>query len=263
MDERSAQSFQSPSGEVKPIASFLRSLTEPPNRVESAADSLNIGERKVSLLLVRHRRARRYVLRLTSEGFVRVTIPRGGSAAAARAFALRQIDWIAKQLAKRANQPPIAAAWTLGHEFLYRGEKVAIVGVAEACAIRFGDQHLGLTAIEGNLRPIVESHLRWMANKELPSRTLELAKEQGLDVRRVSVRSQRTRWGSCSIRRTISLNWRLIQTPDWVRDYIIIHELMHLREMNHSARFWSAVESAFPRVTEAERWLKQNAALLR
>ena len=74
----------------------------------------------------------------------------------------------------------------------------------------------------------------------------------------MTVRNQRSRWGSCSRRGTISLNWRLVQTPDLVRDYIIHHELMHLREMNHSARFWARVEEVCPGWREAERWLKRN-----
>jgi hypothetical protein len=77
------------------------------------------------------------------------------------------------------------------------------------------------------------------------------------------VRNQRSRWGSCSRRRTISLNWRLIQTPAFVRDYIILHELMHLREMNHSARFWRQVEIVCPDYRNAEHWLKQHSRMLR
>ena len=78
----------------------------------------------------------------------------------------------------------------------------------------------------------------------------------------MSVRNQRSRWGSCSAAGTISLNWRLIQTPDFVRDYIIYHELMHLREMNHSDRFWDHVEEVCPGWREAERWIKRNGSLV-
>ena len=90
----------------------------------------------------------------------------------------------------------------------------------------------------------------------------ELAAVTGVKVRRVVVRNQRSRWGSCSARGTISLNWRLVQTPDFVRDYIIYHELMHLREMNHSGRFWARVEAVCPGWRAAERWLEQHAGLL-
>jgi predicted metal-dependent hydrolase len=116
--------------------------------------------------------------------------------------------------------------------------------------------------LEGDLRPALEAQFARRAKIELPARTWELAARTGVDVRRVSVRNQRARWGSCSARGTISLNWRLVQTPDFVRDYIIYHELMHLREMNHSARFWARVAEVCPGWREAERWLKRNGALV-
>jgi len=77
----------------------------------------------------------------------------------------------------------------------------------------------------------------------------------------VSVRNQRSRWGSCSRHGTISLNWRLVQTPTFVRDYIILHELAHLKEMNHSKRFWREVARLCPDFGRAERWLKEHPDL--
>ena len=68
----------------------------------------------------------------------------------------------------------------------------------------------------------------------------------GLTVSKVSVRNQKWRWGSCSRRGHICLNWRLVETPAWVRDYVMIHELMHLRQMNHSRKFWKLVAQACP-----------------
>ena len=96
----------------------------------------------------------------------------------------------------------------------------------------------------------------------LGNRTWELSALTGVEVKHVTVRDQRSRWGSCSANGTISLNWRLVQTPESVRDYIIYHELMHLREMNHSARFWARVEEVCPGWREAEHWLKRNGSLL-
>jgi predicted metal-dependent hydrolase len=78
----------------------------------------------------------------------------------------------------------------------------------------------------------------------------------------VTIRSQRTRWGSCSSRKTISLNWRLILTPDWVSDYVIYHELAHLSQMNHSKKFWDLVESYYPQYKKAEHWLTEHHDLL-
>ena len=101
-----------------------------------------------------------------------------------------------------------------------------------------------------------------MAKIELPARTWELAAEKGADVKQVTVRNQRSRWGSCSAGGTVSLNWRLVQAPESVRDYIICHELAHLRQMNHSDRFWAQVEAYFPAWREAEHWLKRHGSLL-
>jgi predicted metal-dependent hydrolase len=112
-----------------------------------------------------------------------------------------------------------------------------------------------------DLRPAVEAHLWALAARELPARVEELAKEHQFQVRRVVVRNQRSRWGSCSRHGTISLNWRLIQTPVFVRDYIILHELAHLKEMNHSKRFWREVARLCPNFARAERWLKEHSVL--
>ena len=105
---------------------------------------------------------------------------------------------------------------------------------------------------------LVQARLRELAERELPPRTRELARVHGISIRSVTVRGQKTRWGSCSARGAISLNWRLIQAPPFVLDYLIIHELMHRQQMNHSPRYWKLVAAAFPRYREAEAWLKKT-----
>ena len=88
---------------------------------------------------------------------------------------------------------------------------------------------------------------------------LELAARHGLNVSRVSVRNQRWRWGSCSRNGHICLNWRLVQMPPSVRDYVMIHELMHLKRMDHSPRFWKLVAAACPDYAAARDWLRHHA----
>jgi predicted metal-dependent hydrolase len=119
-----------------------------------------------------------------------------------------------------------------------------------------------VTTFAGDLRAPLEAQFARRAKIELPGRTWELAAETGADVKHVTVRNQRSRWGSCSAGGTISLNWRLVQAPDSVRDYIIYHELMHLREMNHSDRFWARVAEVCPWWRDAEKWLKRNGSLV-
>jgi len=103
--------------------------------------------------------------------------------------------------------------------------------------------------------------VRW-AKKELPRRTAELAHLHRLEFRSVTIRNQKTRWGSCTRKGGISLNWRLILFPPDVADYLICHELAHLVHHNHSRRFWGEVDRMFPAWREAERWLKTKGRAL-
>ena len=110
---------------------------------------------------------------------------------------------------------------------------------------------------------IDERHgLRERAQRELPSRLLELADQHGLTVARVSVGNQRSRWGSCGRNGHISLNWRLVRMPAWVREYVLIHELMHLQRLDHSAKYWRLVAAACPDYDAARRWLRANGRSL-
>lgn len=214
---------------------------------------LDLGQRTLPVLYVRNPKARRYILRMLPDGRARVTIPRGGSLECACRFAERNKSWIERQLAKAPT------AWGEGTVVMLRGEPLSLR--FEGPVLCLGGHAIGTPG--ANVRSAVECWLRLLAAPELTARTLELADRHGERILAVHVRNQRTRWGSCSAKRTISLNWRLIQTPPFVRDYIIVHELMHLREMNHSARFWQHVAEACPDYLQAECWLRKNAALLR
>jgi len=174
-------------------------------------------------VFARHPRARRYVIRVQDDGGVRVTIPRGGSKREAQAFAQRQQGWIEKQR-RRIEADREQRTTCLQPAFLER-----------------------------------ERTLRDRANRELPARLVELAATHGLTVSRISIRNQKWRWGSCSRRAHICLNWRLIEMPDWVRDYVMVHELMHLKRMDHSPRFWKLVAQACPDYQHARRWLRARA----
>ena len=237
-----------------------------PARLLPSGEFVEVEGRRIPLLLVHHPRARRYVLRLRPDGSARVTVPRGGSLAEGRNFAGRHRPWLARQFLRLATRPPAPAReWLVGAEIHLRGERVTIETAAdgETGWIRFGLEAIQVLNPEADLRRAISAHLWRLASEELPPRVMEFAAQHGLTVRRITVRNQRSRWGSCSRRATLSLNWRLIQTPPFVRDYIILHELMHLRQMNHSARFWREVEGVCPDYQKAEAWLKGHSNLLR
>ncbi len=236
-----------------------------PAKRGSTEDFLALSESRIPLALIRNPRARRYVLRLRPDGSARVTIPRGGSATEARRFAERHRSWVERQLQRLAVRPARPARWMAGTEILFRGEIVKIEAGphGESGRIRFGGEVIRVADAAADLRPAIERHIWRLAAKELPPRVIEFATAHRSPVRRVSVRNQRSRWGSCSRRGTISLNWRLLQAPPSVRDYIILHELMHLREMNHSPKFWHEVERVCPDFQAAELWLKEHDGLLK
>ncbi|EEF61613.1 M48 family metallopeptidase [Pedosphaera parvula] len=208
------------------------------------------------LIYVRRRNARRYILRVDDEANVRVTIPRGGSLEYAKKFAAGHAEWIAEQITKRLDR---VAVRNSEKSVLFRGESIPLV--IEGNTVCFGDQTFSMAEGE-DLRRRIRARLFELARTELPGKVLELAAQYGLSVKRISIRDQRSRWGSCSTRGNIALNYRLVQTPGFVRDYVIVHELMHLREMNHSSRFWKLVHDAFPRTQEARDWLRKNGRLL-
>jgi predicted metal-dependent hydrolase len=208
-------------------------------------DSIQVGSKSIPLLFVYNPKARRYLLRLKSDGVARVTVPRRGSILIAKEFVGKNVGWLEQQIQRLEAQPKTVNEWRLGTEIYFRGEQVKIE-VETAGQIRFGSELLKLRDVGVDLRSTIQKHLRKLAAQELPARVMELAALHGIQISRVSVRNQKSSWGSCSRKGTISLNWRLIQTPDFVRDYIILHELAHCRQMNHSEKFWLEVERLCP-----------------
>jgi predicted metal-dependent hydrolase len=205
------------------------------------------------LEIARHRRARRYVLRMTDRGTLRLTVPRGASIAGGVHFVERQTRWIRRERIRRAER---TATWGEGTLVWFEGERLPL-SIADGHA-RLATLDIPLDARRADVRTAVETHLRAIAARDLPERLAALAGAASLHVVKIGVRSQRTRWGSCSTRGVIMLNWRLIQLPPWVRDYVLFHELAHLRQPNHSRRFWREVERLCPDWRTAERWLRAH-----
>ncbi len=212
------------------------------------------------VLFIRHPRARRYVIRLRPDGSVRVTIPRRGSKREAEAFLIAQQPWLERQRRRLAHLPPSRVEWHVG-------SAVYLDGVPLPLEMHPGDDGgvvtLGRIAVpvaDGttDLRRVVERALWAQARAELPARLQLLANRHGVrEVARVSVRNQQSRWGSAGPNGHVTLNWRLIQMPPEVRDYVLIHELMHVRQPDHSAAFWKLVAAACPHWRDARRWLQQ------
>lgn len=106
---------------------------------------------------------------------------------------------------------------------------------------------------------LIDTFYHQLAKKELLERCDYWSAQLPFRPARISIRNQRTKWGSCSARGTISLNWRLVKCPPDIIDYIIIHELCHLRHFNHSKAFWEAVRHCYPGVREARAWIREHS----
>lgn len=206
---------------------------------------------------VRLRRARRYIVRVRPDGTVRVTIPRGGSRREADVFLQRHERWVERERARNcAEHAP--RRWGAGSRIMLRGIAVTIDAVAahDRILVTYGDRRIEVPGQTHDFRPAIERDLRRLAETELPARLLDVAAPYGLAVRRVTVRDQRSRWGSCSRTGNIALNFRLVQMPPAISDYVLLHELMHLKHQNHSRKYWKLVEAACPDFRAAERWLR-------
>jgi predicted metal-dependent hydrolase len=222
-------------------------------------------EPPAAVIFVRHRRARRYILRVMPDGTLRVTLPKWGVKHEAHAFIQASRAWIARQQAFHRQRPAALVPWGDGTRFLLDGHEafVRIDTDRSRLTISSGESVIvTLSANRGAIRATVEAWLQDRARCELPILLLALAEAHGIVVPRVSVRNQRARWGACSTAGTITLNWRLIQTPAFVREYVLLHELMHRREMNHSRRFWRLVAACCPRHAEARQWLRREGKAL-
>lgn len=149
-----------------------------------------------------------------------------------------------------------------GELFPFLGEDHRVT-VADISASEVSGGELRLSAervARSSIRSELETVYRREAREHLTDRVERFAERMDVEPGKVEFRNQRTRWGSCSTNRTISLNWRLIMAPPEVIDYVVVHELAHLRVEKHTRRFWTLVREQVPSYAECVRWLEDNSA---
>lgn len=117
------------------------------------------------------------------------------------------------------------------------------------------DENLNLT--DERIRELADE-----ADKDIPFRVEKYAEIIGVTYGRITIRNQKTRWGSCSQKGNLNFNCLLMLAPEEIRDYVVIHELCHRKEMNHSAKFWEEVKKVCPKYKEYERWLKNEGRVI-
>jgi predicted metal-dependent hydrolase len=193
-------------------------------------------------------RARRLTARVHVGGRVEIVVPRGVGPRVVRDFVQRFTPWIDRKVAAMIQIPTIGEAVPAEVAFALTGERFAVHWQSSArrrMVAREG-QLLVSAPDEAGARRVLRGWLRGAAAQRLAPKLMHLAGDMKHQVAKVAIRCQRTRWGSCSSRGTVSLNCSLLFLRDEVVRYLFVHELTHLRHMNHSLKFWRAVEAQEP-----------------
>ncbi|MEO6015555.1 MAG: SprT family zinc-dependent metalloprotease [Devosia sp.] len=221
------------------------------------AAEVRIGDVSVAVIVKVSTRAKSYRLSLPHGGQPLLTVPKFGRWGEAKAFLDKHVEWLAERL--ESSVKPVA--FVRGAIVPLRGVNHRIVPTGRVRGVVEVGEHDGEMAL---LVPGAPEHrarrltdwLKLEAATDLEKRCKIHAANLGVAVKSISMRSQSTRWGSCSSTGKLNFNWRLILAPPYVLDYVAAHEVAHLLEMNHSQDFWDVVERSLPSMERGREWLR-------
>jgi predicted metal-dependent hydrolase len=229
--------------------------------------AVDIEGRTIAYELRRSRRARWMRAEFTPGAGLVVVLPERADEGKVADFLFRHRRWLERGLRRAAR----LAEWPL--PTLAHGSTVPFLGCPLRLDLNIGPARVGrlgdvlIVHLPRRTRAAARAALRdWYATeaaRELGDKARALAARLGLSFRKVAIRDQKRRWGSCSTSGTLSFNWRLLLMPEEVADYLVAHEVAHLAVPDHSARFWAKVAEACPLWRERERWLRRLGAAVR
>ncbi len=222
--------------------------------------TISLGGRDVTLALRRSNRARHIAIRVDAAlGGAELVLPAKASVSSGRAFLQQRAAWLLAQL----DRIPASVPFRAGETIPYRGTPHCIAHDPWARrGVHLADQCI---VVSGHPEHLARRLRDWLRREALAAiaplakaKTAILGRRHG----RISIRDQKSRWGSCSPSGNLSFNWRLILTPDDVLDYVVAHEIGHLIQANHSPAFWTVVDRLTPHARPGRRWLRQNGGAL-
>ncbi|MGH6878273.1 MAG: M48 family metallopeptidase [Rhizomicrobium sp.] len=232
------------------------------SRQQPRRELLRIDGRPVEVTVRLNPRARRLIVKVhPSTGEVSVVAPSRRSLDHAMEFARSESSWIARRLA----HVPEPVDLEPGSFIPFRGENYAIRPAARGPAPVWLERGPRVIRIAGHREHAPRRLLDFLkreARKVLEARVFDYAQRIEVQPKRITVRDTASRWGSCSTTRSLSFSWRLILAPAFVLDYVVAHEVAHLRHMNHGARFWNLVGELVDDVETPQAWLSKNGPLL-
>jgi predicted metal-dependent hydrolase len=228
--------------------------------------TVKLGDHEVPYTIRPSVRARRVSLRIREAGHVEVVVPVHRAAPAPETVLRRHAAWIFRTFDRLRRSGGAAA-----NRQLVDGSGLFLLGAERTLRIMREDRRRPLVMMTESeiivcltrsspedIRPLLARWIRVRAASAIPRRVRELNGLWNFSYSTIGVRNQRTRWGSCSRRGALSFNWRLLLLPAEVADYLIFHELAHLRYLDHSPRYWSLVEKICPSYRASERWLRRH-----
>ncbi len=243
---------------AQPLRALLDRRRSEPQTFQLAFD------REIYLVnLRRNRRARRYTLRIHSgTREVILTMPTRGSVREAKAFAQKHGGWIAARLRRLPAAAPFADGAMVPlrgveHRVMHRPGRRGTVWTETGAG---GEPLICVAGDAPHIERRIGDFLRREAHRDLSVASHNAAEAIGVSVKRISIRDQSSRWGSCSTTGVLSYSWRLILAPPFVLNYLAVHEVAHLVEMNHSPRFWRLVHRMCPDADRAKTWLDSHGA---
>ncbi len=230
---------------------------------------------RVPVIFRKSRKARHMRLQIDNAGDFTLVAPWLMPKFVIKSFLTKHTPWIKKQWLKIEKQKKLRPKFNYqtGDTFYYFGEKVNLIvnpSDKKKPNIKIRDDQMIITlhrqiSKDDGVRAVkkaIENFYRKKAEEVVHDRLQFFNEHYKFKYNRVTLRNQKTRWGSCSYLKNLNFNWRLIMAPIEVMDYVVVHELCHLKEMNHSKRYWSLVAEVIPNYKEVRKWLKNNHYLL-
>ncbi|HPF21514.1 MAG TPA: SprT family zinc-dependent metalloprotease [Syntrophomonas sp.] len=216
-------------------------------------------------------RRRTMAIKIDPEGNVKVYAPQGTSDQAVGKMVESKAAWLCRNLAeiRSANAGAVSRHFTEGETFPFLGRdyplQVKVKPAAQRITVTLEEDKFEVmtpVADEDIVRGAMEAWYRRSATEYINTRIHHFQSLLPVAPVRVTIRNQKTRWGSCSNRGSLNFNWRLMMAPAEVVDYVVVHELCHLLHPNHSKNFWNQVSAVLPDYRARQDWLKKNGVRL-
>ncbi len=210
--------------------------------------------------IIRSNKSRCLKLRVDNmDQCVKITAPIHSTLRDIYAFAVNHNEWIRK----RIEELPLPIFFRDGTELNIFGKSRKIRSCPEARRGVWDDgEFINVSGFPENIGKRVEAFLKEEAKRDISEKARNFASQIDKKISRISIKETKSRWGSCSTKANLNFSWRIIFAPAEIYEYVIAHEVSHLKEHNHSAKFWKQVEAFVPNYKECDKWLRNNGKKL-